>query len=561
MTGEDDFYSLLDEPWIACVNGNGMPLEVSIREVFDGSREIVELRGDSPAQDYAILRLLLAIYWRAHSVQKTVGKVPFSMARWFTQAWREAQKGAADTKVLSYVDGYAERFRLFDAKAPFMQVADLQSTSGQLSTVKRIVPDIEDEFFTMRAGQARETLTFAEAARWLVYIHAYDYSGIKSGAVGDARVKNGKGYPIGTGWTGMTGGTFLRGANLRETLALNTVEDCIRRPGDKPVWEREPDTAAERNGGAILLGGPADLATWQTRRVRLHREDGQVCAVLVSNGDQIPNAGLNAFGDPMTPYRYSKQKSKKGFDAFYPRPYDSGRTMWKSIEPLIAMESDLPFLQGAANGGKNFQAPKRPEILDQLAYYWRTGLLPAGSVAVSMVSVEYGPQASSVASSISASASVNPAVLEDDQVRRAVLNAATVTLDAAIQLGKLAGDVLVAAGGSYEFQSAPTDSSLAEMEPAFNRWLDGWSSSTDHFEHCLAWQRSVQSFLIQRGEAVLQSAGPRALIGRPDPRSTAERPPIVTAATYFSLFTRRLRDALPLLDLERSREEKVVTHD
>ncbi|MDK7884287.1 type I-E CRISPR-associated protein Cse1/CasA [Corynebacterium striatum] len=562
MSREDsDVFSLLDEPWIAAVGSHGEPLLVSIRQIFDGTHDIAELRGDSPAQDYAVLRVLLAIFWRAHSVSKPAGKTKFSMAEWFVKARADALEGAADIKVLSYLDGYANRFNLFDSDHPFMQVADLHTEKGSVSPINRIIPEAENEFFTMRAGKPLEKLSFGEAARWLVYVHAYDYSGIKSGAVGDSRVKGGRGYPIGTGWTGMTGGTYLIGANLRETLALNTTEACLRTPNDKPVWEREPDTAAERNGGAIHIGGPADLATWQTRRVRLHRENNEVVAVLVSNGDRIPDAGLNAFGDPMTPYRYSKNQSKKDFVAFYPRPYDAGRTMWRSLEPLIAMESDAPYLRSTSSAGKGAQAPKRPEILDQLAYYWRTDVLPPSVAHVGMVTVEYGAQSSSVAASVTARTTLNLPVLENDAVRRAALNAADVTLNAAIALGQFGGNLLVAAGGTYEFQAEPMDSALAQLEPAFNRWVAGWSDSPEPKEYAIEWQKQVRSFMLSRGEAMLHAAGPRAMIGRPLLSSTTEKPQIVTAASYFSLFGRKLGNSLPLLSEESKKKEMVNTND
>ena len=41
----------------------------------------------------------------------------------------------------------------------------------------------------MRAEKTLKSLSYAEAARRLVTIQAYDYSGIKSGAVGDPRVR------------------------------------------------------------------------------------------------------------------------------------------------------------------------------------------------------------------------------------------------------------------------------------------------------------------------------------------------------------------------------------
>ncbi|PZO97632.1 MAG: type I-E CRISPR-associated protein Cse1/CasA, partial [Corynebacterium urealyticum] len=81
-------FDLLDEPWIICTTNNG-PATLSIREIFDGSATPVAVLGDSPTQDYALLRLLLAIFWRAHhqSVTKQLstraGRRSFRWEDWF----------------------------------------------------------------------------------------------------------------------------------------------------------------------------------------------------------------------------------------------------------------------------------------------------------------------------------------------------------------------------------------------------------------------------------------------------------------------------------------------
>ena len=205
----------------------------------------------------------------------------------------------------------------------------------------------------MRAGKARDSLSYAEAARWLVYAQAYDYSGIKSGAVGDSRVKGGKGYPIGTGWTGMTGGVLVVGENLLDTLILNTCSSALTIPQDKPVWERQPDGSdtREKVGENAYPQGPSDLLTWQSRRIRLHSEGNRVTGVILSNGDKIPDAGANVFGDPMTPYRYSTNKSKKNMDIYYPATFSPQRTVWRALDALIVAETD-----GGFNG--KVKAPK-----------------------------------------------------------------------------------------------------------------------------------------------------------------------------------------------------------
>ncbi len=63
--GQVKSFNLIEEPWIICRTDDGTQ-KLSIRQVFDGSARPLAIVGDSPTQDYAVLRVLLAIFWRAH---------------------------------------------------------------------------------------------------------------------------------------------------------------------------------------------------------------------------------------------------------------------------------------------------------------------------------------------------------------------------------------------------------------------------------------------------------------------------------------------------------------
>ncbi|MGV7400563.1 type I-E CRISPR-associated protein Cse1/CasA, partial [Mycobacterium kansasii] len=86
---------------------------------------------------------------------------------------------------------------LFDPVAPFFQVAGLRTAKDDVFSLDRIVADVPngEPLFTTRSGADLARMAPAEAARWLVHAHAFDPSGIKSGALGDDTVKGGKGYP------------------------------------------------------------------------------------------------------------------------------------------------------------------------------------------------------------------------------------------------------------------------------------------------------------------------------------------------------------------------------
>lgn len=514
--------------------------EISIRDVFAGTHQVQGIRGESHAQDYAVLRVLLAIFWRAHHKDVAVkAREVFSADDWLLDTLAAAAAGSADEAVLDYLDQHAGRFDLLHPEAPFMQVADLRTAKDTTFPVSRIIPEAEGDYFTMRSAEGREALSFAEAARWLIYTQAYDYSGIKSGAVGDDRVKGGRGYPIGTGWTGMTGGTTVVGKTLRETLVLNTTVDALAPESDLPVWERQPDTAAERE--VAVPRGAADLATWQSRRIRLFFDEKRVHAVLVSNGDRIPDAGANVFGDPMTPYRYSSNKSKKNNLVYYPRPYETNRTMWRSLEPLIAMEDDPGYTE------KNI-APKRPTTLTQIADLSENSEEAPEWANIQLVSVEYGPQSSSVATVVHSGIEIPLELLHHDAglQRRSLLNNAKATSDASIALGSFAGMLLVAAGGEYQFQPMPTDTLLARLEPQFIAWL-GELEIKELDRHTEHWQQFVHKEILGDATVLMRGAGPKALVGREIPQpGDSGGVQITSAGTAYRWLQRKLDQVLPL---------------
>ena len=554
-------FNLLDEPWIICTTNDGSAT-LSIRDIFDGNATPVAVLGDSPTQDYAVLRLLLAIFWRAQhqSVTKLLstkaGRQDFRWEDWFVDKRQALIEDGRDESVLDYLAQYESRFDLLHEETPFMQVAGLHTKKGTMNEVSRIVPDAEHNYFTMRTHDGRSRLSLSEAARWLVHTQAYDYSGIKSGAEGDPRVKGGRGYPIGTGWSGMTGGTVIRGSTLLETLLLNSTPEAIYldNADDHPVWEREPDTPSQRNDRAGKLAkpdapyphGPADLATWQSRRIRLFTEGDSVVNVLVSNGDQIPDAGKNIYGDPMTPYRYSPNQSKKGVEAYYPRPYDTTRTMWRSLDALIATNSDPGF------GGKNL-APKRPSNLENLsAVAEDQGTKETADLHI--VSMEYGPQSSTVSTIVSANMGLPLHLLQDDSLsaahRQYVRDAAEATKDAAISLGWFAGQLKVAAGGEYVFDADAADRLYTVLEPKFLTWLRNLDAS-EMGKEATGWQYEIEKQVLHIADEAIRGAGQRALVGRVVDAQEDDSGRIVNAGSLYRQLRYRLSKDLPLIKRDK----------
>lgn len=521
-------FSLVDEPWVRVRHTDGTLGELSVREVFRQARGIERIAGETPQQDYALLRMLLVVFWRAHRQDELVQNDDADdHAEWWAAQFLGEQ---ADEAVEDYLDEVTPRWDLLDSEAPFMQVADLHTLKGEHSEITKLLPDAESPYFSVRAGQELESLSFAEAARWLIHLQAWNYSGIKSGAVGDPRVIGGKGYPIGTGWTGRTGGVVLHGRTLAETFVLNTVPGLVfteDTEGDLPVWERVPDTAAPRPTEHAT--GPADLLTWQIRRVRLFCDDDRVVGVLVANGDKL--AWEDQLADPMTGYRVGEKQSKAaGRDVLMPRKHAAERTLWRGIEPLLTQ------------AGEAATASRPPRTVAQLAAM-KDALLDADRsvtgllVTAELVGAEYGTQDSSVVATLREELPLRLAVLLDQnpRTRRMVVDAAEATMESAIDFGRFSGALRQAAGGDYVFDTQATGEALNGFVEPFKVWLREVTPDEEPGRQLERWTTTVEKDLDTRAHAAVQTAGPRAVIGREDADGR-----LLSAAAAHAVFRRRL---------------------
>lgn len=105
-------FNLIDEPWIDVLDVNGNKSTVSIREALSASGQIRRIAGELPTQDVAIVRLLLAILYRALPVDGDDEVVRETWAHW----WKDH---AFPSEVVSeYLDEYRGRFELFDPATP-----------------------------------------------------------------------------------------------------------------------------------------------------------------------------------------------------------------------------------------------------------------------------------------------------------------------------------------------------------------------------------------------------------------------------------------------------------
>jgi CRISPR system Cascade subunit CasA len=536
MSDDDhESFDLITQPWLLTRRLDCSIVELSLMDALSEAHTVAGLVGEVPTQVFALTRLLLAVVHGA-----VAG--PRDLDHW-ADLWDTPQLPHGD--IDQYLRQHRSRFDLLHRETPFFQVAGLRTEKGEVSELSKLIADIPNgqPFFSTRSSRDL-SLSFGEAARWLVHCQAFDPSGIKSGAQGDARVKSGKGYPIGTGWAGLLGGVLLEGATLRETLLLNLIgrdyEPLARwRDTDAPVWERDPAGPGEEEDGGRPPTGPVDLYTWQSRRIRLAHNGQRVTGVLICNGERRTPQNQHIV-EPHTAWRRSKTQEQKRKQplVYMPREHDPGRVIWRGLQSL---------LPGAAKPQDGDAATAlSPLVLEWFAHVGDV-IDPDFPVHVRTIGMTYGSQSSTAEEIIDDALALRAVLLRRDA---AILAGIAVSCVAAAEksaraVGALAGRLSAAAGGEQDGpKSRATETAFAELDILFRHWLGELRADSDPTEAQITWHATALRSVRELGRDLTARASAAAWVGR----TVNKR--LMTAAHADMFFHRDLHDALPLANAD-----------
>lgn len=555
MVDSNAEFNLIDEPWVSVVYLNGEAKDVSLRTLFLDAPQIGQISGDFSQQTAPILRLALAVLYRAYFYEDEeyddVGKEQEWVNIWC--------QGHFDMdEIDEYFDFYHDRFNLLDPQYPFFQVPKLTYQSGkEYDPVGEIIADVpkpEKFLFSLRSKNTVDDLSLAEAARWLVYLQAYDPAGIKTPVEGNTHVNKGRVYPpkgvVGTGWMGAIGSVFLEGSTLFTTLLFNWCLVSDRSKGeslavsgnDKPAWEKDvPGFDLDVTNGPA---GPADLFTWQDRRIRLvtNESNNRVVGIVSCYGDVFTGYNRQAF-ETMTAWRESSAQQKKlgsPVPPLMPITLDSSKALWQGLEPLLmkSMTADNDF---------------RPEVIrwmermeDKLA---DQGISIPG-VTIHAQGISYGTQSSVVEDSIDDSLNISALLLRHDAPAVArVVDVVSATEQAVFQLVQLARRVEQAAGdkrGKDQVTVASNDVrefAYGELDALFRQRIANFGEDEDPREYAEDWKHEVYLILLRLGsQYIANSSGSAFLV-----REIGEKKPAISVARADLMFRSGLNKYLGTL--------------
>ena len=417
-----------------------------------------------------------------------------------------------------------------------MQVADLRTEKDEVKPLDAIVacvPKEDRRLFSTRQGPGVARLSPADAARWLVHAQAYDPSGIRSGAIGDSRVKGGRGYPIGPAWCGHLGLVWLKGQDLDETLVLNLIPAStaeLRGVGSLTEWgacsweDSEPETSLR--GDYSLLdpaGTPRELSiprllTWHSRRTRLVGDSSGVTGVILAQGDKLAPQEMRLY-EPQSLWIYSTPQSEKfKTDVYMPRRFEAGRALWRNLPGTLPT---VTTVQGVD------KQPKR-EFLPSatLSFHYQLDNASIETtypkvMRIQAVGVTYGPQESTFEDIYSDELMLSVAVMrvEREDLSAEIDRQVRLTEEVARDLGTLAANLARAAGESEDGAGVGARDRAKELffssvDTDFRAWLAQVDGREDTRDVGRRWECTLRQHAVDIQAKLVKGASSSAIIGR-----------------------------------------------
>lgn len=504
-------FNLLDEPWIRVMTEDCTVVERSLMQVLLNSHQYQRLADELPTQDVALLRLLLAIlqtvFYRVdpEGEDDPIEDRAAAIRRW--QALWNAGRFPVQP-IRTYLETWKDRFWLFHPEHPFYQVpAAAVGTKFKASKLNGELSESAHKMrlFPLRDGEEKETLSYAEAARWLVTLIGFDDSASTKKETG-----------TGTGWLGDRVNVYAIGENLFETLMLNLVflkDGRYVWAENMPAWEQPTMTTAKKRE-IPLPDNQAELLTLQSRRLILSREENRVTGFSSTGGDFFGKEGrVNAFSEQMTLWRAGKTP-KNAVPQFVPASVDPWRQMWRDFEVILGRREDTHI----------------PGVVAWLTELRRKNVIPRKYVHIASVGVTYDSKKGSIADIISDHLDFQMSLLDAAGELWIVLVGGEIHLidKVARALGALAEGLYLAQGGQLDgagkkARQSQRDEGMrllyAAIDLPFREWLAHIGAQHGDDENTRAqeqqcWRNIVFRIADNLGREMVRDAGTAAFTGR-----------------------------------------------
>lgn len=570
-------YNLLEEKWISVTSDQkGKTDKVSLVEVFENAHKYLGLAGDSETQDFAVLRVLLAVLHTVFSRFDANGGVYpqievdenflqkniiddeddiFDYSDELFETWKNLwKKGEFPPVIKEYLLKWKDHFYLIDEKYPFYQVLKEDISGDNINkkeagkifgkNINRLISESENKtsLFSPKysKNKSKDKLTYDEIARWIITFQGY--SGLS-----DKTTFNRGDYKKSKGWIFDLGGVYLQGSNLFETLMLNLILDRDKIDDgenniQRPCWEYSGLQNIDRAFRTINPDNLSELYTNWSRAINIdvnYQEEDPFFLYAV----KMPDLDHRSYYlEPMTIWRFNKQGENK--DYYTPKKHSPDQSLWRSFGLLVSNSPE-----------DTEHRYKKPGIMSWLEKI--KGEIGDYDLTVKSVSMEDDKNATSwrPTDQICDELNTKQFILTDIDK-----NSWTPSINSTIEQTKrvigfwyknfLMDLALIRNDKSSSFVSKNLEQAYFIVDRPFRDWLASLKFEDDKDDKIFEWREILKDLIIKEAEEILEAASPRDYRGREVKINNkgGEEKELLNVAIAYNRFEYRVKKDLDLLE-------------
>lgn len=530
-------FNLLTEPWISVITDKrGKTEEVSLIDVFKNADKYISLAGDMKAQDFAVMRVLLAVLHTVFSRFDGDGN-PYDSLELdekfmqkaevdeddeedylddLTDTWIKIWKAGKFSDIIeTYLEKWKDRFYLYDDKYPFFQVTKEILKSGKYKNestsvfgkyINRKINESEHKtslFQSKKAsGDNKDLLSDSEVARWLITYHQY------TGTTDKQSFDFYENLPLyktkSKGWLYELGGLYLAGNNLFETLWLNCIlihpEEEFKLKIQRPCWEYSPVENIVKQFENPLVDNLSELYTLWSRAIYLNpKRDSNVKFQM--EVVKLPILSLqNNFLEPMTVWNFYEKSN-----VYLPKKHLDTQSLWRSFG-LIAMDVH----------GENVKMPGIISWLNRVKQIIGTKI-----VNLNALSLEWDGNKSSrmITNEICDSLTIEDFILTDSDKEgwtirvNEVINLTKKIVETTF--GRFISDITKIRNINSEkgYKNQKLDELYFKIDKPFRKWIGGIKDSDEKDEKIREWKVTLKKLVVESADKIMDVATERDFMG------------------------------------------------
>lgn len=545
-------FNLIDDYWILVLDNDGITREISLRQLLSDTKSYKDLAGEMKTQDFAVMRIILAIlqtvfsrfdsqgnpyeYIEVDDNYKQVSDIDEDDLDDYTDdllnTWEYLwNAGRFPQIVIDYLDKWHDRFYLFDDTYPFLQVTEdiirnntknNKGTDINLKNINRTLTESNNKIslFASKDSANKNIANEAEIARWLITYHGYTGTGDKTKFL---NIKDE--FSPAKGWLYDIGGIYFTGQNLFETLMLNLVLDHpygFNENIQKPAWEYSPLEVIDKAINISYVNNLSELYTRYSRAIFIEPDSD------LSNDFSIEVVKLadlehkNQNLELMTTWRFNKSGQNK--DAFTPKKHSRDVGLWRSFG-LMALN---PNTKDIWKVGLMKHLESIKSIIGNYDFTINAISMEDDGNATSWVPVNEIYDYLNINDIVATDLSSNGWVIRIDDIVNETKEIVELTYKRFLKEIKL-----IRNQQSDSFVDQNVDSLYFLLNNPFKEWIISINANDDKDKKIFEWRKTLEKIVRSEAEKVLANANNRDYLGIVIDEKTHN---IITAYNSFNYF-------------------------